>query len=61
MGWKNSPTRIINFDNVIVPRTNLVGKEGEGFKIAMKGLDSGRLGVACASFGAAAYTFDKAK
>lgn len=53
MGWNSQPTRAITFDNVKVPAVNLLGSEGEGFKIAMKGLDGGRINVAACSLGAA--------
>jgi len=53
MGWNSQPTRTINFDNVRVPAHNLLGKEGEGFRIAMKGLDGGRINIATCSVGAA--------
>lgn len=53
MGWKSQPTRLISFDGVRVPVTNRLGKEGEGFKFAMKGLDGGRLNIASCSLGAA--------
>jgi len=53
MGWNSQPTRVIHFDNVQVPAQNLLGREGEGFKIAMKGLDGGRINIACCSVGAA--------
>ncbi len=53
MGWNSQPTRVIHFDNVRVPARNLLGSEGEGFKIAMKGLDGGRINIACCSVGAA--------
>ena len=39
MGWNAQPTRMVNFDQVRVPAANLLGKEGDGFTIAMKGLD----------------------
>lgn len=54
MGWKTQPTRQVHFDHVRVPRTNLVGKEGQGFKIAMVGLDGARLSIAACSLGAGA-------
>jgi alkylation response protein AidB-like acyl-CoA dehydrogenase len=57
MGWKCSPTTIVNFDNVKVPVENLVGKQGEGFKIAMSGLDGGRINIASTSIGGAAKAF----
>ncbi|TDJ09426.1 MAG: acyl-CoA dehydrogenase [Deltaproteobacteria bacterium] len=53
MGWNSQPTRIINFVNVEVPADNLMGSLGEGFKIAMKGLDGGRINIATCSIGAA--------
>ena len=53
MGWNSQPTRTINFDNVRIPLDHLLGREGEGFKIAMKGLDGGRINIATCSVGAA--------
>ena len=53
MGWNSQPTRVINFDTVRIPANHLLGKEGEGFKIAMKGLDGGRINIATCSVGAA--------
>ncbi|MDH1253195.1 acyl-CoA dehydrogenase family protein [Comamonas thiooxydans] len=53
MGWNSQPTRVISFDNVRIPAHNLLGREGEGFKIAMKGLDGGRINIATCSVGAA--------
>lgn len=53
MGWNSQPTRTISFDNVRVPADHLLGREGEGFKIAMKGLDGGRINIATCSVGAA--------
>lgn len=53
MGWNSQPTRTISFDNVRIPTDNLLGAEGEGFKIAMKGLDGGRINIATCSVGAA--------
>ncbi len=53
MGWNSQPTRAINFDNARIPADSLLGKEGEGFKIAMKGLDGGRINIASCSMGAA--------
>ena len=52
MGWNSQPTRVIHFDNVRLPAENLLGREGEGFRIAMKGLDGGRINIACCSVGA---------
>lgn len=53
MGWNSQPTRAISFDNVKLPAQQLLGEEGEGFKIAMRGLDGGRLNIATCSIGAA--------
>jgi alkylation response protein AidB-like acyl-CoA dehydrogenase len=53
MGWNSQPTRAISFDGVRVPATHLLGQPGEGFKIAMKGLDGGRINIATCSVGAA--------
>jgi len=53
MGWNSQPTRAIAFEDVRVPAENLLGQEGEGFKIAMKGLDGGRINIATCSIGAA--------
>ena len=53
MGWNSQPTRTISFDNVHIPADHLLGSEGEGFKIAMKGLDGGRINIATCSVGAA--------
>lgn len=53
MGWNSQPTRAIQFDAVRVPAAQLLGEEGQGFKIAMQGLDGGRLNIATCSIGAA--------
>lgn len=53
MGWNSQPTRAISFEDVQVPAECLLGNEGEGFKIAMKGLDGGRINIATCSIGAA--------
>jgi len=53
MGIKGSTTNPITFDNVRVPRENLVGTDGRGFVLAMKTLDAGRLGLGAACLGAA--------
>ncbi len=54
LGWNSQPTRIINFEDVRVPVTNILGAEGDGFKLAMEGLDGGRLNIASCSTGTAA-------
>ena len=45
LGWNSHPARIVNFDDCQVPLTNLIGSEGQGFNIAMKGLNGGRINV----------------
>ncbi len=59
MGWKNQPTRAVIMDNCKVSYKNIVGKDGEGFKIAMQGLDGGRINIASCSLGAARYCIDR--
>lgn len=53
MGWNSQSTRPIMFENVKVPAEHLMGVEGEGFRIAMKGLDGGRINIGTCSVGAA--------
>ena len=53
MGWNAQPTRMISFDNVRVPVVNRLGEEGQGFAIAMEGLDGGRINIATCSVGTA--------
>jgi len=53
MGWNSQPTRVINFDGVKVPAKYLLGNLGDGFKIAMKGLDGGRINIGTCSVGCA--------
>ncbi len=60
MGWNAQPTRAVMFDKVRVPADNLLGGEGAGFKIAMTGLDGGRLNIAACSLGGAQSALDKA-
>lgn len=61
MGWNSQPTRAIAFDGVRVPADHLLGAEGEGFRIAMKGLDGGRVNIATCSVGAAQGALDAAR
>lgn len=61
MGWKSQPTRLVSFDGVRVPVGNRLGAEGEGFKLAMKGLDGGRLNIASCSLGAAQHALTLAR
>ena len=60
MGWNSQPTRVINFDNVRVPEESRLGAEGEGFKIAMQGLDGGRINIGACSVGTAQAAIDAA-
>ena len=53
MGWNAQPTRMITFDNVRVPVSQRLGEEGQGFAIAMEGLDGGRINIATCSVGTA--------
>ena len=61
LGWNSQPTRAIAFDQVRVPASHLLGEEGDGFRIAMKGLDGGRLNIAACSIGAAQAALDAAR
>jgi alkylation response protein AidB-like acyl-CoA dehydrogenase len=60
LGWHSQPTRQVTFDNVRVPAENIVGGEGEGFRIAMMGLDGGRLNIGACSLGGAQRCLDEA-
>jgi len=60
LGWHSQPTAALNLDNVRVPAENLVGGEGEGFRIAMMGLDGGRLNIGACSLGGAQRCLDEA-
>ena len=60
MGIRSSSTAELIFDNVIVPKENLLGKEGEGFKIAMATLDGGRIGIASQALGIAQGAYENA-
>lgn len=61
MGWNSQPTRSITFDGVRVPAAHLLGSEGDGFKLAMKALDGGRINIAACSLGAAQGALDAAR
>jgi alkylation response protein AidB-like acyl-CoA dehydrogenase len=60
LGWHSQPTAQVNFDNVRVPVANRLGAEGEGFRIAMMGLDGGRLNIGACSLGGAQRCLDEA-
>ncbi|ATL65964.1 acyl-CoA dehydrogenase family protein [Nocardia terpenica] len=59
MGWNAQPTRQVVLDEARVPAANLLGKEGNGFRIAMNGLNGGRLNIAACSLGGAQAALDK--
>lgn len=59
MGWNAQPTRQVILDNARVPAANLLGAEGNGFRIAMNGLNGGRLNIAACSMGGAQAALDK--
>ena len=59
LGWHSQPTAQVHFDHVRVPLENLVGAEGEGFRIAMQGLDGGRINIAACSLGGAQRCLDE--
>ncbi len=60
MGWRASDTRMLHFENMMVPKENLLGKEGEGFKGFLKVLDGGRVGMAALSLGIAIGAYEEA-
>ncbi len=59
MGWHAQPTRAVILDGVRVPAANRLGAEGDGFGIAMRGLNGGRLGIAAASVGGAQFALER--
>ncbi len=61
MGWNSQPTAIVSFDDCRVPAANLLGKEGDGFRYAMMGLDGGRLNIAACSLGGARLALETAQ
>jgi alkylation response protein AidB-like acyl-CoA dehydrogenase len=60
MGWNSQPTAMVQFDDCRVPAANRVGEEGQGFRIAMSGLDGGRVNIAACSLGGAGFALDTA-
>ena len=60
MGWNSQPTAIVSFDDCRIPAANLLGKEGDGFRYAMMGLDGGRLNIAACSLGGARLALETA-
>ena len=61
MGWNSQPTAIVSFDDCRIPAANLLGKEGDGFRYAMMGLDGGRLNIAACSLGGARLALESAQ
>jgi len=60
LGWNSQPTALVHLDGVRVPASNMLGGEGEGFRIAMLGLDGGRLNIGACSLGGAQRCLDEA-
>jgi hypothetical protein len=60
MGWRAQPTRRVTFDGVRVPQANVLGVPGQGFSIAMAGLNGGRINIGACSLGGAQWAFEKA-
>jgi alkylation response protein AidB-like acyl-CoA dehydrogenase len=61
LGWHSQPTTMVIFEDCRVPASNRIGAEGAGFKIAMMGLDGGRLNIAACSLGGARACLDAAR
>jgi alkylation response protein AidB-like acyl-CoA dehydrogenase len=61
LGWNSQPTTLVHFADCAVPVANRVGAEGEGFRIAMMGLDGGRINIAACSLGGARACLDLAR
>jgi alkylation response protein AidB-like acyl-CoA dehydrogenase len=61
LGWHTQPTAMVNFENCRLPVANRLGKEGEGFSIAMMGLDGGRLNIGACSLGGARACWEAAR
>lgn len=59
MGWNTQPTRQVIFEDVRIPVTNRLGEEGDGFQIAMKGLNGGRINIGACSLGGGRAALDK--
>lgn len=60
LGWNSQPTAVVNFEDCRIPATNRLGEEGIGFKIAMNGLNGGRVNIGACSLGGAAEALDVA-
>jgi hypothetical protein len=60
LGWNSQPTAMVQFDDCRVPASNLIGEEGQGFRIAMSALDGGRVNIAASSLGGAGFALETA-
>jgi alkylation response protein AidB-like acyl-CoA dehydrogenase len=61
LGWHSQPTAMVTFEDCRVPLGQRIGAEGEGFKIAMQGLDGGRINIAACALGAARACYERAR
>jgi hypothetical protein len=61
LGWHSQPTATVIFDDCRVPLAHRIGREGEGFKIAMRGLDGGRINIAACALGAARACYERSQ
>ena len=61
LGWRSQPTAALVFEDCRAPAANLIGAEGEGFRIAMRGLDGGRLNIGACSIGGARGALEAAR
>ena len=61
MGWNAQPTRQVILESCRVPAANVLAGEGQGFRIAMQGLDGGRINIAACSLGGAQAAFERAR
>jgi alkylation response protein AidB-like acyl-CoA dehydrogenase len=61
LGWHSQPTAMVMFEGALVLQDQRVGAEGEGFKIAMAGLDGGRVNIAACALGAARACYERAR
>ena len=61
LGWHSQPTAMVHFDDCRVPVANRIGAEGQGFEIAMRALDGGRINIGACSLGGARACFDLAR
>jgi isobutyryl-CoA dehydrogenase len=60
VGWNSQPTRAVIFEDCVVPSSNMIGNKGQGFSIAMQGLNGGRINIASCSLGGAWATLEAA-